>query len=49
MGAPNASIRVLVAMNILTEGFGCGNENLFEKCDFNLLARKALVLGDAVM
>jgi hypothetical protein len=42
MGAPNASIRVLVAMSILKEGFGCSDEDLFEKCEFDLLTRKAL-------
>ena len=44
MGAPNASIRILVAMSILKEGFGCSDEALFEKCEFDLLARKALGL-----
>ena len=44
MGAPNASIRILVAMCILKEGFGCSDEDLFEKCEFDLLARKALGL-----
>ena len=44
MGAPNASVRILVAMSILKEGFGCSNEDLFEKCEFDLLARKALGL-----
>ena len=43
MGAPNASIRILVAMSILKEGFGCSDEDLFEKCEFDLLARKALI------
>lgn len=50
MGAPNSSIRVLVAMSILKEGFGCSDEDLFEKCEFDLLTRKALgllMLGDA--
>ena len=45
MGAPNASIRILVAMSILKEGFGCSDEDLFEKCEFDLLARKALGIG----
>ena len=45
MGAPNASIRILVAMSILKEGFGCSDEDLFEKCEFDLLARKALGMG----
>ena len=44
MGAPNASIRILVAMSILKEGFGCSDEDVFEKCEFDLLARKALGL-----
>ena len=44
MGAPNASIRILVAMSILKEGSGCSDEDLFEKCEFDLLARKALGL-----
>lgn len=44
MGAPNASIRVLVAMSILKEGFGSSDEALFEKCEFDLLTRKALGL-----
>lgn len=44
MGAPNASIRVLVGMSILKEGFGCSDEDLFEKCEFDLLTRKALGL-----
>lgn len=44
MGAPNASIRILVAMSILKEGFGCSDEDLFEKCEFDLLTRRALGL-----
>lgn len=43
-GRPNASIRVLVAMSVLKEGFGCSDEQLMEKCEFDLLARKALGL-----
>ena len=43
-GRPNASIRVLVAMSALKEGFGCSDEELFEKCDFDMLTRKALGL-----
>ena len=41
-GRPNASIRILVAMSVLKEGFGCSDEDLFEKCGFDLLTRKAL-------
>lgn len=44
MGAPTASVRVLVAMSILKEGFGCSDENLFEKVEFDLLVRRALGL-----
>lgn len=43
-GRPNASIRVLVGMSVLKEGFGCSDEELFEKCEFDLLARRALGL-----
>ncbi|MGN9062762.1 transposase, partial [Segatella copri] len=32
-GRPNASIRILVAMSVLKEGFGCSDEDLFEKCE----------------
>src|SRR5690554_5719596 len=39
-GAPNASVRQLVALSILKEGFGCSDEDLFEKCEFDLLTRK---------
>ena len=51
-GAPNASVRQLVALSILKEGFGCSDEDLFEKCEFDLLTRKALglvQLGDKVV
>ena len=41
-GRPNASIRILVAMSVLKEGFGCSDEDLFEKCEFDLLTRMAL-------
>jgi len=44
MGAPNASVRRLVAMNILKEGFGCSDEELFDKVQFDLLTRRALGL-----
>lgn len=43
-GRPNASIRILVGMSVLKEGFGCSDEDLFEKCEFDLLTRKALGL-----
>ena len=41
-GRPTASIRVLVSMSWLKEGFGCSDEELFEKIEFDLLTRKAL-------
>ena len=41
-GRPNASVRVLVAMSVLKEGFGCSDEDLFDRCEFDLLVRKAL-------
>ena len=44
-GRPNASIRILVAMSVLKEGFGCSDEDLFEKCEFDLLAR----IGNFIM
>lgn len=44
MGAPNASIRVIIGMSIIKEGFGCSDEDLFDKCQFDLLVRKALGL-----
>jgi len=43
-GAPNASIRILVAMMILKESFGWSDSQLFEHCRFNLLTRSALGL-----
>ena len=38
MGAPNASIRILVAMSILKEGFGYSDEDLFELSKFTVTA-----------
>ena len=43
-GAPNASLRILAAIAVLKEGFGCSDEQMFEKCDFDLLTRAALGL-----
>jgi len=42
MGAPNASIRIMVAMSVIKEGLGISDDMLFELCTFNLLFRKAL-------
>lgn len=44
MGAPNASIRILIAMSILKEGCGCSDEQLYERCRYDLLFRRALGL-----
>lgn len=44
MGAPNASIRVLIAMMILKEAYGWSDVQLFENCRYNLLVRSALGL-----
>ena len=43
-GRPNASIRLLVAMSVLKEGFGCSDEELFEMSEFDLPTRKAIGL-----
>jgi hypothetical protein len=43
-GAPNASIRTLVAMMVLKEARGLSDEQLYEECRFNLLVRSALGL-----
>ncbi len=44
MGAPNASISVLLGMMIMKEAFGYSDSQLFEQCRFNLLARAVLGL-----
>lgn len=44
MGAPNASVCLLVSMMILKEAFGWSDSQLFENCRFNLLVRSALGL-----
>jgi hypothetical protein len=44
MGAPNASIRVLVGMMALKEAFGWSDSDLFERCRFDLLVRSSLGL-----
>jgi hypothetical protein len=43
-GAPNAPIRILVAMMVLKEGLGISDEHLYEQCRFNVLIRSALGL-----
>jgi hypothetical protein len=44
MGAPNAPIRILVAMMALKEGKGISDEHLYDECRFNLTTRSALGL-----
>lgn len=44
MGAPNASIKIMVGMMILKEGHGWSDIQLFENGRFNLLTRSALGL-----
>jgi hypothetical protein len=43
-GAPNAPIRILIAMMALKEGQGISDEQLYEQCHFNALTRSALGL-----
>ena len=43
-GAPNAPIRILVAMMALKEGQGISDEQLYEQARFNTLVRSALGL-----
>lgn len=42
MGAPNASVSLLIGMMVLKEAFGWSDEELFEQCRFNLLVRSAV-------
>lgn len=44
MGAPNSSIRILVAMSCIKEGFRWSDETLFDMVDLNLMTRRALGL-----
>lgn len=44
MGAPNASVSLLIGMMVLKEAFGWSDSQLFEQCRFNLLVRSALGL-----
>ena len=45
-GRPIASVRAVVAMIILKEGFGCSDEELGEKCDFDMLTRAAIGINN---
>lgn len=42
MGAPNASVSLLIGMMVIKEAFGWSDSQLFEQCKFNLLVRSAL-------
>lgn len=42
MGAPNASVRILIAMMIIKEAYGWSDAQLFEQGRFNFLVRSAL-------
>ncbi|HPF30504.1 MAG TPA: transposase, partial [Lachnospiraceae bacterium] len=44
MGAPNASVSLLLGMMILKEAMNWSDMQLFEQCRFNILARSALGL-----
>ncbi|MFH1050603.1 MAG: transposase [bacterium] len=44
MGAPNVSVRTVLSMMVLKEGFGWSDSQLFEQCHFNLLVRGAIGL-----
>ncbi len=41
-GAPNSSIRTLIAMMIIKDGQGWSDKELFEQCRFNLTVRKSM-------
>lgn len=42
MGAPNASVRVLVGMMVLKESFGWSDAELYDHCRFDITVRRAL-------
>jgi hypothetical protein len=44
IGAPNASVSLLIGMMVIKEAFGWSDSQLFEQCQFNLLVRSALGL-----
>jgi hypothetical protein len=44
MGAPNASIRLLIGMMAIKEGHGWSDSELFEQCEYHILVRAALGL-----
>jgi len=46
-GRSNSSVKVLLAMMILKEGFGWSDKQLFEQCSFNILVMAALGFRNA--
>ena len=44
VGAPSSSVRVQVALCLMKEILGCSDEEMMDKCRFDLLYRKALGL-----
>jgi len=42
MGAPNASVRVLVGMMVLKESFGWSDAELYNRCHFDITVMRAL-------
>ena len=42
MGAPNVSVRILIAMMIIKEAYGWSDAQLFEQARFSFLVRSAL-------
>ena len=48
-GAPNAPIRILVAMIALKEGLGISDEHLYEEARFNMLTQSAWGLVHPMM
>jgi AraC-like DNA-binding protein len=42
MGAPNIPIRQLIGINILKEGFGISDEQMFDQVQFHILVRKVI-------
>ncbi len=45
-GRPNASIRILIGMMILKEGFGWSDERLFEATEFDILVMNSLGMNN---
>jgi Transposase domain (DUF772)/Transposase DDE domain len=45
-GRPNASIRILISMMIVKEGFGWSDKQLFERSEYDVLVMRALGLNN---